>query len=106
MCSLAILRLLLSLRRLVCPYSFSSLTLVVLPPIDVNITWLLVHLDENKMINFRIDRDSNDCHTPRRNSEVKAAFAIMQYASVHLKPLTDSQRYLRVGPKVYELYSG
>lgn len=43
---------------------------VVRPNIDVNISWLLQHLDENSGANFKIDRTAKSCHTPRRNSEV------------------------------------
>jgi hypothetical protein len=47
----------------------------VLPHIDVNITWLLQHIDAaDGVFNFRIDRsDASRCRTPRRNPEVDSS---------------------------------
>ena len=43
---------------------------------DVNITWLLKHLDKEKFfLSFIIDRSHKKCHTPRRNPEVDSALA-------------------------------
>eukprot|EP01122_Echinamoeba_exundans_P006772 TRINITY_DN1971_c0_g2_i1.p1 TRINITY_DN1971_c0_g2~~TRINITY_DN1971_c0_g2_i1.p1 ORF type:complete len:992 (+),score=172.24 TRINITY_DN1971_c0_g2_i1:130-3105(+) len=47
----------------------------VLPHIDVNITWLLQHINSSDgVFNFRIDRsDAAKCRTPRRNPEVDSS---------------------------------
>jgi hypothetical protein len=43
-------------------------------PIDVNITWLLNHVNPiNIQPTFKVDRKRSDCHTPRRNEDVKSA---------------------------------
>lgn len=60
-------------------------------PVDVNVTWLLSHLDavdqspptsgrggetpDNDQPGFSIDRKHEDCHTPRRNPDIDAALA-------------------------------
>jgi hypothetical protein len=46
---------------------------VVRPPVDVNVTWLLTHLDAEDRASFTIDRTDKRCHTPRRNEDVEAA---------------------------------
>jgi hypothetical protein len=46
---------------------------VVRPPVDVNVTWLLTHLDAEGRSSFAIDRTDTACHTPRRNKDVDAA---------------------------------
>jgi hypothetical protein len=48
---------------------------VVRPPLDVNLTWLLGHLDGEARARFAIDRDHQDCHTPRRNPQIDEAIA-------------------------------
>jgi len=50
---------------------------VVLPNIDLNITWLLQHLDSKNQPLFRIDRTLDSTRTPRRNDEVEAALTFM-----------------------------
>ena len=42
---------------------------VVRPHIDANITWLFSRVNKGKM-NFKIDRDHPDCHTPFGNPQV------------------------------------
>lgn len=42
---------------------------------DVNVTWLFRVVQEGASPGFRIDRDSQDCRTPRRNPEVDSAFS-------------------------------
>ena len=46
-------------------------------PHDVNITWLLQHIDERFNASFDIDRQSPSCHTPRRNADSEAALAFV-----------------------------
>ncbi len=46
---------------------------VARPPVDVNLTWLLAHLDGEGRAAFTIDRKDEDCHTPRRNDDVEQA---------------------------------
>jgi hypothetical protein len=46
---------------------------VIRPVIDVDLTWLLAHLDGELRASFAIDRTGPECHTPRRNPEVEAA---------------------------------
>lgn len=47
-------------------------------PTDVNITWLLQHVDPQAREGiFRIDRRAASCRTPRRNDEVEAALAAL-----------------------------
>ena len=46
---------------------------VVRTPVDVNVTWLLTHLDAESRSSFAIDRAAPSCHTPRRNEEIDAA---------------------------------
>jgi hypothetical protein len=48
---------------------------VVRPPLEVNVTWLLAHLDGEGRAAFAIDRRHEDCHTPRRNDDIDAALA-------------------------------
>jgi hypothetical protein len=45
----------------------------VRPSLDLSITWLLQHLDEQLQPSFSIDRKAKSCHTPRRNDETLAA---------------------------------
>ena len=40
---------------------------------DINITWLLHHLDSDGDSIFKIIRQDKSCHTPRRNNEVNSA---------------------------------
>eukprot|EP01127_Copromyxa_protea_P012735 TRINITY_DN3339_c0_g1_i2.p1 TRINITY_DN3339_c0_g1~~TRINITY_DN3339_c0_g1_i2.p1 ORF type:complete len:347 (+),score=85.66 TRINITY_DN3339_c0_g1_i2:34-1041(+) len=49
----------------------------VQPSIDLNITWLLQTLNKNLLVDFTIDRNSKDTHTPRRNPQVEAAINFM-----------------------------
>ena len=42
-------------------------------PVDLNLNELLAHLNENNEFDFKIDRNPNTCHTPRRNSEITRA---------------------------------
>lgn len=42
-------------------------------PVDVNVTWLLSHVDAGDQPAFSIDRKHEDCHTPRRNPDIDAA---------------------------------
>ncbi len=41
--------------------------------IDVNFTWLLSCISDEQSFHFSIDRNSKDCHTPRRNTQIDAA---------------------------------
>jgi hypothetical protein len=50
---------------------------VVKPAVDVNITWLLQHVDDNRTPAFHIDRKSKLCKTPRRNPEVELALTFL-----------------------------
>lgn len=56
-------------------------TMVVRPPIEVDVSWLLTHLDAHARPRFAIDRASTDCHTPRRNPEVDRAIEAL--AAIH-----------------------
>ena len=57
-------------------------TSVMRSPLEVNITWLLVHLDGEGRAAFTIDRKHEDCHTPRRNDDIdKARAAFDELAS-------------------------
>ena len=51
---------------------------VVRPPVDVNVTWLLTHLDAEGRSSFTIDRTDERCHTPRRNEDIDAALRAFQ----------------------------
>ena len=42
---------------------------------DLNVRWLLDALDTQLVPSFRINRESKNCHTPRRNEEVEATRA-------------------------------
>lgn len=46
---------------------------VVRPFVDVDVSWLLRHVDEESRASFAIDRTRASCHTPRRNQEVDEA---------------------------------
>ena len=46
---------------------------VVRPALDVDVTWLLAHLDDDGRAAFAIDRTDPGCHTPRRNPDIDAA---------------------------------
>ena len=43
------------------------------PTIDLNITWLIQHIDNSHKTCFGIDRKNKNCFTPRRNSDVEGA---------------------------------
>jgi hypothetical protein len=45
----------------------------ILPPIDLNITWLLQSITENDHSKFSVDRSHAKCRTPRRNPDVNTA---------------------------------
>ena len=45
----------------------------VVPSIDVNITWLLQHINDKFQSTFSIDRTKKTCRTPRRNEDIEAA---------------------------------
>mmetsp|Transcript_7931 Transcript_7931/g.11977 ORF Transcript_7931/g.11977 Transcript_7931/m.11977 type:complete len:945 (-) Transcript_7931:62-2896(-) len=47
---------------------------VVRPHIDANVTWLFERVNKGKM-NFQIDRDDPNCHTPSNNPQVAKALA-------------------------------
>jgi hypothetical protein len=52
---------------------------VVRPSIDVNITWLLQHLEaEGNKPTFSINRKTKKCRTPRRNLEIEDALNFMR----------------------------
>lgn len=46
---------------------------VVRPARDLNLTWLVTHLDADGRAAFAIDRADAACHTPRRNPAIEAA---------------------------------
>jgi hypothetical protein len=46
---------------------------VARPWLDVNVTWLVSHLDADSKPSFAIDRTKTSCHTPRRNDEIDRA---------------------------------
>ena len=48
------------------------------PPFDVNLTWLLAQLSQERLVCFRISREDNTCHTPRRNKEIDGAFTFLR----------------------------
>lgn len=48
---------------------------VMRPPIDLNLTWLLAHLDAEGRAAFTIDRNDLACHTPARNPAIEDALA-------------------------------
>jgi hypothetical protein len=53
----------------------------VVPSIDVNITWLLQHINNQFQSTFSINRSVDSCRTPRRNSDIEAAMS--QFRSVY-----------------------
>jgi hypothetical protein len=46
---------------------------VVRPSLDVNLGWLLGHLDGDARAAFTIDRTDPECHTPSRNEPIETA---------------------------------
>jgi hypothetical protein len=44
------------------------------PPIDIELSWLLSHLDDNLSPQFKIARENKHCRTPRRNPEITDCF--------------------------------
>ena len=46
---------------------------VVRQPLDINLTWLLGHLDGDARAAFTIDRTKPACHTPSRNAPIETA---------------------------------
>ena len=44
-----------------------------LEPLEIDISWFLSVFDETQKSRFKINRDSADCYTPRRNRELKSA---------------------------------
>jgi hypothetical protein len=60
---------------------------------DLNISWLLRRIDSRTtLVNFQIDRDQDDCHTPSRNKEVSAALDFFAKSAVWSQKVTS---YLR-----------
>jgi len=54
----------------------------VRPTIEVNISWLLNHLEkENGKAKFAIDRKTPSCHTPRRNTDIDGALDFFRSAN-------------------------
>jgi hypothetical protein len=53
---------------------------VVRPNIDLNILWLLQHIDDSHKAKFSIDRLSKHTHTPRRNNAVESALTFLRDA--------------------------
>ncbi len=51
---------------------------VIRPFVDVNITWLLDHLDADARASFSIDRADSSCHTPRRNPQIDGALRALE----------------------------
>jgi len=54
---------------------------VVLPSIDLNITWLLSKIGKSHLFEFEVDRSRKDCHTPRRNSDIYQALSFASEAN-------------------------
>jgi len=52
--------------------------IVISDNLDLNITWLLHHLDANGNGLFKINRDDKSCHTPRRNVQIYKALDFFQ----------------------------
>eukprot|EP01126_Amoeba_proteus_P056974 TRINITY_DN7221_c0_g1_i2.p1 TRINITY_DN7221_c0_g1~~TRINITY_DN7221_c0_g1_i2.p1 ORF type:complete len:324 (-),score=60.62 TRINITY_DN7221_c0_g1_i2:1226-2197(-) len=50
----------------------------IIPPIDLNITWLLNNINEEGVLSFSINRNSPACHTPRRNPSIDGAFSFLK----------------------------
>eukprot|EP00009_Paramoeba_aestuarina_P009941 CAMPEP_0201541912 /NCGR_PEP_ID=MMETSP0161_2-20130828/71735_1 /ASSEMBLY_ACC=CAM_ASM_000251 /TAXON_ID=180227 /ORGANISM="Neoparamoeba aestuarina, Strain SoJaBio B1-5/56/2" /LENGTH=788 /DNA_ID=CAMNT_0047949489 /DNA_START=84 /DNA_END=2447 /DNA_ORIENTATION=+ len=46
-------------------------------PIDLNVTWLFQHLDDENKVFFCVDRKAEDCATPTRNEEIEVAGEFM-----------------------------
>ncbi|MBL4848360.1 MAG: hypothetical protein JKY65_22805 [Planctomycetes bacterium] len=46
---------------------------VVRPVLDVDVTWLLQHVDDHSQLAFAIGRHDPRCHTPRRNPPIEQA---------------------------------
>jgi hypothetical protein len=60
---------------------------------DLNISWLLRRIDSRtNLVNFQIDRDQDDCHTPSRNKEVSAALDFFAKSAAWSQKVTS---YLR-----------
>jgi len=59
---------------------------VIIPPSELNISWLLSHITNTRTSDhkdsfggsFSINRLGGDCHTPRRNSEVNACIDFLR----------------------------
>lgn len=49
----------------------------LLPNQDVNISWLLEHVQGDKSVKFEIDREKDTCRTPRRNEDVGDALSAL-----------------------------
>ena len=45
------------------------------PPLDVDLTWLLLQISNDLQLHFKIDRSAESCRTPRRNDQVKEVSA-------------------------------
>lgn len=50
---------------------------VIRPGLDVDVSWLLQHVDHDAQLSFAIDRTDPRCHTPRRNPPVEEALAAL-----------------------------
>ena len=57
--------------------------------IDVNLTWLLAHLDDGNVVNFRIEREQKECKTPRRNAQVTSAIDFFERFEAFAASVTD-----------------
>ena len=52
----------------------------VIPTSELNVTWLLNHLDDDLKAKFKIDKKKTDCMTPRRNGDVEKALEFFKAA--------------------------
>jgi len=53
-------------------------SVTVIAPIDLNIGWLIQHINDKRQANFQINRTNSKCHTPRRNTDVSAALTYLR----------------------------
>lgn len=61
----------------------------VLPPIEVDLTWLLGRVSASFEISTTINRQSSQCLTPRRNPEVSAALRFLEKFSAWSHSVAD-----------------
>jgi hypothetical protein len=66
------------------------------PPVDLNVTWLLAAITDANASKFAIDRQHAKCNTPRRNPQVNAAMEYFYRCHNWASEVWDLSFFLRM----------